>query len=246
MCWQNENYTKELVCKSFWHAESTAPQMDRGLHLLDVFRKAIVRDLYRGSTQDLLEPGLPAVAVKSATELRDAGIAFVQPDRRGIAFDNGVLSLPALHVERTTEVVYLNMIAFERLSPYTSLKVSSYIAFMAGLISSVKDVAWLRSEKLIETTLVDDEDVARLMNELSKDVCYDPYSSLCKVRDSLNWQYELGMRKWSRRLREWRKNFKETYFKNPWTFISLIAAVGLLSLTVVQTYYTVLPRAKND
>lgn len=43
--------------------------------------------------------------------------------------------------------------------------VSSYIAFLSVLISSEKHVAWLRSKKLIETTLVDDDDVARLMNE---------------------------------------------------------------------------------
>lgn len=85
--------------------------------MLDVSHKAIVRDLFRGSTPDLINSGLLAVDVKSVTELRDAGIAFVQSNRRGIAFENGVLSCPTLHLERTTEVVYLNMIAFERPKP---------------------------------------------------------------------------------------------------------------------------------
>ena len=38
----------------------------------------------------------------------------------------------------------------------------------------------------------------------------------------------------------WRANLIHTYFRSPWAFLSLAAAVFLLGMTVMQTVYTVL------
>lgn len=39
----------------------------------------------------------------------------------------------------------------------------------------------------------------------------------------------------------WRANLIHTYFRSPWAFLSLAAAIFLLALTVLQTLYSILP-----
>jgi hypothetical protein len=39
----------------------------------------------------------------------------------------------------------------------------------------------------------------------------------------------------------WRANLIHTYFRSPWAFLSLAAAVFLLVMTIMQTVYTVMP-----
>jgi hypothetical protein len=38
----------------------------------------------------------------------------------------------------------------------------------------------------------------------------------------------------------WRANLIHTYFRSPWAFLSLAAAIFLLVMTIMQTVYTVL------
>lgn len=39
----------------------------------------------------------------------------------------------------------------------------------------------------------------------------------------------------------WRANLLHTYFRSPWAFLSLAAAIFLLVMTIMQTVYTVIP-----
>jgi hypothetical protein len=44
----------------------------------------------------------------------------------------------------------------------------------------------------------------------------------------------------------WRANLVHTYFRSPWAFLSLAAAIFLLVMTIMQTVYTVLPFYQNN
>lgn len=213
-----------------------------GLNMLDLFRKQMIPDPYAHI------PFTPELdlkkrqTVRSATELQDAGVGFRRSGTASltdITFQNGILKMPVFGNENTGEVLFCNAMALERLRPSTGHDVRTYMFFMFGLINSVEDVKLLKSEGLIESRLGSDEQVAELIKRLAKDVFFDPCSRLCIVRDSLNEYYEISMMKWSRRMRDWRRNLMRTYFSSPWSFISLVAAALLLCLTLIQTYYTV-------
>lgn len=235
---QNDHATHELVYKFLSH-NSTYPVMPLGLHVLDVARKGITR----GHHKRLEKQRLPAVVVRPAMDLSEAGVVFRRTKREGIKeinFANGELSLPVLSVDSSTESLFLNFIAFEQVHPSAGRDVSSYIAFMYGLMNSEKDVGFLMAEKFIESSIGNEAAVNRLMHKIAKNVFFDPSSGLCEVRDNLNEYFTESMKNWSRRLREWRRNLKQVYFRNPWTSISLIAAAFLLGLTTAQTAYTIL------
>jgi len=45
---------------------------------------------------------------------------------------------------------------------------------------------------------------------------------------------------YDKRWNMWRANLIHTYFRNPWVALSLIAAVFVFALTIIQTVYSVL------
>lgn len=216
---------------------SNMPQIRLGLHVLDVTRKVITREF----EQIANEHNEPALTIKSAMELHGAGVKFEKseiPGNSGVSFDKGILKLPPLTFDTTTEPLFLNAIAFECLHPAANHEVSSYIAFMRELIASTNDVSYLRSVDLIQSKIGDDQAVATLMKNISKNVFFDPLSDMCKVRDSLNKYYEDHMGEWSRRLRDWGRTLRQNYLKNPWTITAVAAATFILILTLLQTIYT--------
>ena len=50
----------------------------------------------------------------------------------------------------------------------------------------------------------------------------------------------------SRKHNQWMANLRHHYFNTPWALISFFAAVALLTLTLIQTVYTVLSYYKKD
>lgn len=100
--------------------------MGKCMHILDVYKKSLIQ---QGPTHPTrmpkatkrnwlsLEAGEPII--RSATELHEAGIRFKKSrtywSLRDVSFDQGVLRLPILVVDDTTEYMLLNLIAFERL-----------------------------------------------------------------------------------------------------------------------------------
>ncbi|KAG5520650.1 hypothetical protein RHGRI_033283 [Rhododendron griersonianum] len=84
--------------------------------------------------------------VRSAMELSDAGIRFKKSRSASlddISFTGGVLSLPPIMVDDTTESTFLNLIAFERFHVDFAggNEVTSYIFFMSKIIEIDEDVS---------------------------------------------------------------------------------------------------------
>lgn len=233
----------KLVLKFLGPPDARASTMTGlGLHPLDVFRRSL---LHLGpstrSSAGSPEEGSSEV-IRSAVELYEAGIRF-QPSKsnslRDIRFHRGVLSLPVIVVDDSTEYMFLNLMAFERLHVAAGNEVTSYVFFMDNIIDSAKDVSLLHSRGIIQNAVGSDKAVAKLFNSLSKDVVLDPESSLDEVHRRVN--------KYCRKsINMWRANLIHTYFRSPWAFLSLAAAIFLLVLTVLQTVYTIAPYYNSD
>ncbi|KAF0897016.1 hypothetical protein E2562_031316 [Oryza meyeriana var. granulata] len=212
-----------------------------GLHPLDVLRQSM---LY-GEYQARRSPGEyapDADIIRSAVELYEAGIRFRRSrtdSLHDIRFRHGVLTMPAVAVDDTTEYMLLNMMAFERLHPGAGNDVTAYVFFMDNIIDSAKDVALLSSKGIIQNAVGSDKAVAKLFNSISKDVVLEPESALDDVHRQVN---AYCRQPWNM----WRANLVHTYFRSPWAFLSLAAAVFLLVMTVMQTVYTVLQFYQSD
>lgn len=82
-----------------------------------------------------------------------------------------------------------------------------------------------------------------LFNSLAKDVVWEPQSNLDKVQRMVNAYCQRPSNKW----KMWWANLLHTHFSSPWAFLSLAAAIFLLlSMTVMQTVYTMLPYYKDN
>ncbi|VAH07272.1 unnamed protein product [Triticum turgidum subsp. durum] len=180
--------------------------------------------------------------IRSAVELYEAGIQFKtskSSSLHNIRFKHGVLSMPTVPVDDSTEYMFLNMMAFERLHVGAGNDVTAYVFFMDNIIDSAKDVALLSSKGIIQNAVGSDKAVAKLFNSISRDVVLEPDSALDAVQRQVNGYFR---QPWNM----WRANLIHTYFRSPWAFLSLAAAVFLLVMTIMQTVYTVLPFYNRD
>uniref|UniRef100_A0A0E0MME0 Uncharacterized protein n=1 Tax=Oryza punctata TaxID=4537 RepID=A0A0E0MME0_ORYPU len=236
---QNEDFINRLV-QRFLSPMAWPPVTGVGLalHPLDILR----RSLLFGPAPSPRAPPETATTddiIRSAEELYEAGIRFRRSPTSSlldISFHRGVLHLPAIAVDDTTEYMLLNLMAFERLHAGGSAgnDVTAYVFFMDNMIDSPRDVALLAARRIVHNTLGSDKAVARMFSGLSRDVVLEPQSALDDVHREVN---AYCRRRWHR----WRANLVHTYFRSPWSFMSLAAAVFLLVMTVMQTVYTVLP-----
>ncbi|QCE01480.1 hypothetical protein DEO72_LG7g2777 [Vigna unguiculata] len=237
---QGEELLMKQMLKFFSAGTPETRTLGKCMHVLDVYRKSLI---YQGPTHRtrVSKPkrrrrfhGDDEI-IRSATELQDAGIRFMKSRTHSlgdVSFGGGVLRLPTLVVDDTTEYMFLNLIAFERLHAEAGNDVTSYIFFMDTIIDSEMDVALLHRNGILVNALGSDKAVAKLFNSLSKDIAVDPHGVLDVVRMSMS---NYCKKPWNM----WRANLIHTYFRNPWAIVSLVAAVFLFALTIVQTVYTI-------
>ncbi|KAL4191869.1 hypothetical protein AMTRI_Chr06g169390 [Amborella trichopoda] len=206
-----------------------------GLHALQVY---IMNSLIGNipEIEELSDPEPYFKKLPSATALHEAGVRFEISSMSGltnITFDHGVLRLPWIAIHGSTEAFFLNVMAFEQLNVRNSNCVCSYISFLDDLIDTTKDIELLVSSGIIENRMGSDEHVADVFNKVTKGIVFSENPHLMGVRTRL-------IRYCKKRRNRWGAYFIHTYLSDPWTLISLLAAVFLLLLTVVQTLYTVL------
>lgn len=201
-----------------------------GLHFLDIYHKCYsgIRKPWTGS--DDYEPRAPC-----PVEMSEAGIQFKKSNTKSIhdvEFKDGVLTMPLFDMHDDTETVLLNLIAFEWLHPDANDDVVAYVSFMDDIIQSERDVELLGSEGI----LVDITGSKKKMVEM--------FNSLTRLGRA-NYDNRLGHVQWKlkahcrKRRNRWRASFVKTYLRNPWVFISLVAAAILLVATLLQTVYTI-------
>lgn len=213
-------------------AEESVAIEDAGVHWLDFYRKSmILHGEYWCSNSFTTTP------VLSAVELFEAGVVFRRSESsslKDISFNKGVLSLPLLQIADGFESTIHNLIAFEKLHG-AGQEVTAYVFFMDQIINSAKDVALLRESGIFKVRVGSDDEIAGLFNSFTRGLVLE-YTQSGDGVDVVKALNEYCSSRWH----EWRANFVHTYLKNPWVFISLVAAFILLLLTVLQTVYTLL------
>ncbi|KAM7257200.1 hypothetical protein ACFE04_012941 [Oxalis oulophora] len=175
--------------------------------------------------------------IRCATELQEAGITFVKLKKTNlfeIKFHDGILEIPEILIENRTESFLRNLIAYEQCSLYIiPIYIFDYVIVMDRLINSEKDVELLRRCGIIENTLGNDEVVAKMFNSMCTFVAISGpfhYSQLFKDVNkhcAKKWNYL-------------KAKLSRDYFNTPWAWISFLAAVIILLLTLTQTNYAVL------
>lgn len=174
--------------------------------------------------------------IPCASELREAGLRFKKKESGSfldVTFRNRVLQVPLLSVGNHTNPLFRNLIAFEQCCPSAGSHFTSYAVLIDDLINTPRDVAVLQGWGIVENKLGRDEEVALLFNRLLMDVTFtadsNTYAELFKRVNA-----HCGS-KWNK----WRAKLVREYFSNPWSIISLLAAIVLLVLTIIQTLFSI-------
>ncbi|KAJ6934012.1 hypothetical protein NC651_009158 [Populus alba x Populus x berolinensis] len=237
---KDEESVNKLVLAFCNDPDASVLMLGKCLHVLDLYRKSLIqKDPSRKRHQTRVRGGLHKDVndiVRSAAEINEAGIRFKKSKTKSlkdISFHHGVIELPVVVVDDVTEALLLNLMAFERFHVGAGNEVTSYVFFMDNLIDNERDVSLLHSRGIIQNVIGSDKAVAKLFNSLSKDIALDPDSSLELVQRQVN---AYCRKPWN----AWRANLIQTYFRNPWAILSLVAALILFALTIVQTVYTIL------
>ncbi|KAL9233879.1 hypothetical protein vseg_008815 [Gypsophila vaccaria] len=168
----------------------------------------------------------------SVSELSAAGVKFLATSNKtsllDIKFSRGVLEIPKFTVQDTTESVFRSIMIFEHCHYFLNSHFVDYIYFLNSLIKTPADVEILVRKGIIENWVGSNEAVANLFNRITKNI------SLCS---SNFYYYEVcsdlsayANISWHR----WRAVLSKDYFSHPWAVISVIYALVILILTLLQ------------
>lgn len=185
--------------------------------------------------------------IKSVTELKQDGIKFVKSEKStswlDIKFEDGEIKIPPLVIQDGTESILRNLIAYEQYMfdlGYSGKFVTDYATFMDCLINTPVDAQKLRVKGIIKNWLGNDEEVTDMFNNICNNVFLSP-------PDFTYRKHFKNVNEHSKERRNpWINDLKKTYFKNPWSIISLVAATLLLILTLVETVLSFLQHFKKD
>ncbi|KAL2547316.1 Plant protein of unknown function [Forsythia ovata] len=220
--------------------------MGKSVHILDVYRKSLL--LMEPRPKMLHKRGywVPDYLIPTATELNEAGVRLKSRKDNSltnISFLGKDLKIPPMIVDEETERLFLNIMAFERSHVGAGNEVTAYIFFMDSIIKSAEDVELLKKRGIIYNVTGSSQDVAKLFCSLSKGITFDSETELNNVGYEISRWLKIPLKK------KWNKCYSDlmnTYFKSPWAIVSVIAATLALTLSMIQTVYTVLSYVKRE
>ncbi|KAK4784138.1 hypothetical protein SAY86_018506 [Trapa natans] len=203
-------------------------------HLLDLVRSSFMpHDI----DQPLGPP--PTHVVHCVSRLVLAGIQL-RPARGcrsflAVGFRDGVIEMPALTIDDFMSSFLVNCVAYEQCHHDESKHFTAYATLLDCLVNKHRDVEYLSDISIVENYYGTNADVARFINGLSKDVAFDIdqcylapfFNDVHEYYSNNNWHVQ-----WSA---------FDAYLSNikPCWFISGVAALVLLIMSLIQTIYTV-------
>ncbi|KAL2543047.1 Plant protein of unknown function (DUF247) [Abeliophyllum distichum] len=201
----------------------------------------IVHDLQCPSFAKRLSDNDPMEYINAAIELQEAGISFKKSDSFSfcIKFENKKMFIPKWKITDSTESLFRNLIAYEYyLTGSPQRYVTDYAFFMHCLVHSSEDAKLLRLSGIISNLLGTDEMVYRLINKLGKNIFINSEGfSYSNIFDNVN-------RHCGNKRNRWMATLRRDYFSSPWALISVLAAITLLVLTIIQTTFAILSYCK--
>ncbi|XP_048495878.2 UPF0481 protein At3g47200-like [Beta vulgaris subsp. vulgaris] len=169
----------------------------------------------------------------TATALKATGVKFLATDGKNlldIKYRDGVLQIPTLTIEDTTETILRSLMFSEQCHYYEDSYFTHYVFFLDALINTSEDVQVLIKHGIIEHWLGSDDEVATMINRITRNVaitnCEVYYSQVSRdlhAHVTTRWN-------------KWRAILKTDYFNHPWSTLSVVYLVVLLVLTVLQVY----------
>ncbi|KAJ0099887.1 hypothetical protein Patl1_21175 [Pistacia atlantica] len=185
-------------------------------HLLDLLRVCLQPPELHSQNE------FKTATTPTITELEQAGVKFKVGSSKyfsDITFKNGILEIPKLLIVADTEILFMNLLAYEQLNCSTRYS-NDYIVLMNHLVRTRKD-----EEILIQNGVIEDyiwESFTKTASFYYTDLV-DQLNAYCRTP-------------WNK----WRAALKQNYFNSPWASISVIGAVILLVLTFIQAVCSVI------
>ncbi|KAG7986482.1 hypothetical protein I3843_03G083400 [Carya illinoinensis] len=198
-------------------------------HILDLLRNSLI--FSTTNTEGDTHGWQP---IPSAGILEEVGIKFTRVNSilnsniLDIKFHNGVLEIPPLLIQETTETVFRNLICFEQCQPNCRPVITSYAILFDNLINTAKDVNILLEKEIIDNWL-NLEDATRFFNKLFLDTYVKEYYFL-----EFNKQINSYCRGYWPSLRAY---LVRNYILTPMGIVSQVAAFILNVCTVFQTFF---------
>ncbi|XP_050383242.1 UPF0481 protein At3g47200-like [Argentina anserina] len=186
----------------------------------------------------------------SASELLESGVEFSigssQDQLLDITFNEGKIRIPPLFVHETTSSLLRNLIAYEQCSLNSNHSVTSYACLMKSLIRSSRDSTLLLRKgitKYHHWIGGEEEYLPQIYKSILDEVVVKEFHfrTLCNGVDEYctSWFHLRKLKVFLRvRIQRYTTLLFSTYFASPWSFISFMAALAMLILTSLQTYYT--------
>ncbi|KAG2690311.1 hypothetical protein I3760_09G180200 [Carya illinoinensis] len=249
-----EKSITKFMNSQIWHAKAK-PSMrklritETPIHLLDLLRTLIIskskssspveeKERDDGAAARLLSK-LQSYSYRNVEELRSAGI-HVKPSDNPLTtitfkksnkfFSSASLFLSPIKVDDSLGPKFLNLIAYEMCPGFCNkLEITSYILFLDSLIDDIKDVMRLRNEGILMNHLGSDGEVAQLFNEIGTGLVPDP-EAYREVKDAIQTHYNT---KW----KAWIGEARHEHCRTPWTVLAVSAAILILGLTFIQTWF---------
>ncbi|GMN75675.1 hypothetical protein TIFTF001_056724 [Ficus carica] len=198
-------------------------------HILDMLRNSLL-----WSYSDLNTANLDWKPMPSVTSLKEAGIEFKSGNSKSILdikFENGVLEIPSLLIQETTEPLFRNLISLEQCCLSYQPVITSYAMLLDNLINTKDDVEILSQNEVLENWL-NVEEATQFFNKLYTDTYVKAYYYL----QLTNQVDKYCKRSWPK----YRTVLMRDYFKHPWASISFAVATFLVICAFVQTLFTII------
>ncbi|KAI4374292.1 hypothetical protein MLD38_012303 [Melastoma candidum] len=207
-------------------------------HLLD-----LVRTTFLPHDESLVEPprgpGVPTHVIHCVSKLRRAGIHLrASKDEEtflAVRFreGKGLLEMPMIAIDDLMAAFLMNCVAYEQCHHGITKHFTTYATLLDCLVNTARDVEYMCDHGIVENHFGTDSEVARLINNMGKDVAFN--IDRCYLSGLFNSVHDYYNNSWHV---QW-AGFKYTYFDTPWSFISALAALVLLFLALTQTFFTV-------
>ncbi|TKY62025.1 UPF0481 protein [Spatholobus suberectus] len=202
-------------------------------HLLDLVRSSFIPNELE--TEPRKRVVAPTHVILCVSKLRRAGVKISRGKDSDsflhVTFRHGVIEMPTLTVDDFMSSFLLNCVAFEQCYGGFWKQFTAYVTLLDCLINTYRDVEYLCDRNVIENHFGTEGEMASFINNAGRDVAVD--LDLCYLSQLFNDVHKYYRSSWHVQL----ASFKYTYFDTPWSFISALAALVLLVLTVAQTYF---------
>ncbi|KAI9160658.1 hypothetical protein LWI28_010381 [Acer negundo] len=182
---------------------------------------------------------LGTLTTPSVTVLHQAGVKFKRSSKNSLFeikfnYRSGILEIPCLKVVKETELLFRNLLAFEQCHGSTNC-INDFVVLINLLVKTPKDVDLLVYFGIIENWMpADSVGVSTLFQSLVKETSIIPE----------NFYFAGLVEDMNRYCATPRHRLKITlsgkYFKNPWAFVTVVAANIIFLLALIQAVCSVI------